>query len=274
MNPLSRRAFLLGGACAVASYLVYEVHTIKVVRYTVPVRNLPLPFHDFTILHLSDLHQKLFGKNQSRLLSLINRCRYDMVALTGDMVNRYNPDAKPALELINGLASKPLFFVHGNNEFDAECRNGYRIAPHLGNAGVTILDHRAVTLSRGDSRIRIAGAGHPPSGSGYLRKMLSGTADGAPAILLTHSPVIFPAAARVGIDLVLAGHTHGGQVRIPLIGTLWAPGMGIFPRWNYGEFHQGRTTLIVTGGLGESILPVRINIPPEIVLVTLVAYFE
>ena len=269
VNLLSRRTFLLGGGLALASYLGYEVNTVRLVRYTVPVRNLPPAFHGFTILHLSDLHQKEFGRNQARLLSRINRLQYDMVAITGDLVNQYRLDVGPALDLIAGLAPKPLFFVNGNNEWGAVSRHRYRIAEWLVSAGVAILNNRAVALPRGDGHLWIAGVDEPSSSKDRLAQVLSGATDGAPILLLAHYPTIFPRAAQAGVDLVLAGHTHGGQVRIPFVGALWAPGLGLVPRWDYGEFHEGKSTMIVNGGLGESIIPVRFAIPPEIALVTL-----
>ena len=269
MNLLSRRTFLLGGGFALATYLVYEVNCIKVVHYIVPVRNLPPTFNNFTILHLSDLHQKKFGGNQSRLLELINRQQFDMVAVTGDLLNQFRPDVEPGLTLLRGLAPKPVFFVNGNNEWGAVYRHRYWIMRRLGGAGVAILDNSVVPLPRNGNHIWIAGVDDPSSSKDRLDQALSGTADGAPVILLAHSPVIFLNAAQAGVDLVLVGHTHGGQVRIPGIGAVWAPGMKLFPQWDYGEFRKKSSTMIVNGGLGESLLPIRFGIPPEIVLVTL-----
>ena len=270
MNLLSRRTFLLGSGLAFVSYLVYEVNTIKVVRYRVPVWNLPAAFDGFTILHLSDLHQKEFGRNQARLLDLINRQQFDMVAVTGDLLNQFRPDVEPALKLLRGLAPKPMFFVNGNNEWGAVNRHRYGIMRRLGGAGVTILDNCAVPLPRGDRHLWIAGVDDPTNQKDRLDLALSGFTVGAPIILLAHSPEIFPSAVQAGVDLLLVGHTHGGQCRLPFAGAIWVPGLGLFPRWDYGEYHEGKSTMIVNGGLGESILPIRFAMPPEIALVTLV----
>ena len=274
MSRLSRRTFLLGGGFAFCAYLFHEVNTIKVVRYTVQVRNLPPAFNGFTILHLSDLHQKEFGTGQERLVALIRRQRFDMVAVTGDLLLTSKPDARPLYSLISGFAPTPVFFVNGNNEWGAFYRHQYSIMMLLGTAGVTILDNRAVQLARGDRHLWIAGVDDPATRKDLLPNALSGTGDGAPVILLAHSPSIFPTTVKAGVDLVLVGHTHGGQVRIPLVGALWVPDMGFFPGVDYGEYREGGTTMIVNGGLGESIIPVRFNMPPEIVLVTLVPMGE
>lgn len=102
-----------------------------------------------------------------------------------------------------------------------------------------------------------------------LKQALIGIDDDAPRILLSHSPNIFSEAVEQGIDLILVGHTHGGQVRIPLIGSLVVPGQGLFPKDDYGKFTTQRTTMIISGGLGESLLPIRLGIRPEIVLLKL-----
>ena len=274
MSRLSRRTFLLGGGLTLASYLVFEVNTIKVVRYTVQVRNLPPAFNGFTILHLSDLHQKEFGAGQERLLALIRRQRFDMVAVTGDLLDQFHPNLAPSLELFRNLPPVPLFFVNGNNEWGAVDRHRYRVKGRLGGAGVAVLGNSAVPLPAGEAISGLQGWTTPPAEKDRLDRALAGTGDGAPVILLAHSPVIFPQAARAGVNLVLAGHTHGGQVRLPFVGAIWVPGLGLFPRRDYGAFREGETTLIVSGGLGESIIPVRFNMPPEIVLVTLVPMGE
>lgn len=269
MNLLTRRTFLLGGGLSLASYLAYEVNAVRTVRYTVPVRNLPPPFHGFTILHLSDLHQKFFGRNQARLLSHIGRCRFDMVAMTGDLLNYSRPDAGPVLALIDGLTSKPQFSVNGNNECLAWYEHHFEIATRLGDAGVSLLKNSAVPLQRSGRHIWIAGVDDPVTGMDNLTGALSGVKDGAPVVLLAHSPDVFPRAVEAGVDLVLAGHTHGGQVRLPFVGALWGPDLEFLPRWDHGQFRQGETTLIVNSGLGESTLPLRVCNPPEIALVTL-----
>jgi uncharacterized protein len=269
VNILSRRTFLLGSGIAFASYLLYEVNALKVVHYTVSVRNLPPSFRNFTILHLSDLHQKRFGKSQSRLLATIKRHQYDIITLTGDLINRLRPQVEPTLELVAGLRPKPMFFVNGNNEWGAALRYGYRITTHLAAAGVTVLNNEAVPLRRNDRHIWIAGVDDSINGKANLPLTLSQTTDGAPIILLSHSSSPFMKSSKAGVDLLLTGHTHGGQIRIPFLGALWTPEAGLFPRWDYGLFREGDTTMIVNGGLGESIIPIRFNIPPEIILVTL-----
>lgn len=297
-------------------YLYYQTHSVVVKRYTVVVPDLPKEFEGFTILHISDLHSKYFGDKQRELLQLIAQEQFDMVALTGDLVNRHNPQMLPGLDLIKGLkarglpqddkaerkvenqrenavgekvrnevakagskkASKevpkevPIFFVPGNHERFT----GFQMRDALLAEGVQILNNSAFRLTRNGYHIWIVGVDDPYVGFARLDQAMApievaAEADTAPKILLAHAPKIFPEALAAKINLVLVGHTHGGQIRLPFIGALVAPGQGLFPKYDYGEFTEEGTAMLITGGLGESTLPIRINNRPEIVLVKLMS---
>lgn len=105
---MSRRAFIVGGI-ATLSYLYFDLHSIAVKRYTIAVSRLPSDFRGFTILHLTDLHNKEYGEGQRHLLELINRLHFDAVAITGDLVDKSSPNIEPAIALVKGLQSKPIF---------------------------------------------------------------------------------------------------------------------------------------------------------------------
>lgn len=250
---------------AIGWYLYLERYTIQVKRYVIHLKNLPRGFEGFTILQLSDLHSKQFGQNQENLIRVINQQKYDMVALTGDFINKFKPDFKPAIDLINQLSNVPIYFVPGNHEW----RTGFKAKEPLIASGVCILDNKAEKQIRNEQHIWIVGVDDPHLGKARLTAALEKADDSAPKILLAHSPNIYPEAIEKKIDLVLSGHTHGGQVRLPFIGAAIAPGQGLFPQWDYGLYKKGLTTMIISGGLGESDLPIRFNIKPEIVLVTL-----
>ncbi|EHL09130.1 Ser/Thr phosphatase family protein [Desulfitobacterium hafniense DP7] len=263
---ISRRTFIIGGI-GLLSYLYFNVHSLAVKHYTVAINGLPQEFEGFTILHLTDLHAKKYGDRQDKLIRLINRQNFDMVAMTGDFIDKDNPDLEPTLELIQGLAAKPIFFVPGNHEW----RYDFSIKSSLEEHGVKILDNKNAELARGDARLWIAGVDDPYLHRDKLEEALHGIADAQPKLLLAHAPNIFKPAAESGVELVLVGHTHGGQVRLPLIGAIVAPGQGLFPQYDYGHFTAGSTNMIVNGGLGESTLPLRFCSRPEIVLVKLVS---
>ncbi|MEL1135777.1 metallophosphoesterase [Desulfitobacterium sp. THU1] len=262
---ISRRTFIIGGV-GFLSYLYFALHSITVKHYTIAVSNLPKEFEGFTILHLTDLHSKEYGDKQDKLLDLINRQSFDMVAMTGDFIDKSNPDVEPTLSLVKGLSSKPIFFVPGNHEWSHK----FKIKSVLETHGVEILENKGLKYSKGNSHIWIVGVDDPYLRRDRLDQALDGITDSQPRVLLAHAPNIFMPAAKSSIELVLVGHTHGGQVRLPMVGAVVAPGQGLFPKYDYGQFTSGSTNMIINCGLGESVLPIRFYSRPEIVLVKLV----
>lgn len=265
---LSRRRFILGGIGVLAlAYLRFEYKAIAVKNYTVPIKNLPAEFAGFTILHLTDLHTKEYGFEQEDLIRLIKGRHYDLIALTGDFIDKRNPDFEPVIPLLKGIADKPAFFVPGNHEWGS----GFHIKDRLESLGVKVLDNKSSKIVLGSSHIWLVGVDDPYLGRAKLAQALENIPENAVKILLAHAPNIFPRALESGIDLTLAGHTHGGQVRLPLLGAIVVPGQGLFPKYDYGLFQEGGKSMIINGGLGESLLPVRFCNRPEIVLIKLEA---
>lgn len=246
-------------------YLHGQLYSLTVNRYTVPVTGLPYQFEGFTLLHLSDLHNKEFGEQQKQLLAVINKQDFDMVVITGDLINRKRPYTKPVLDLLAGI-HKPVFFVPGNHEWETAAS----VREEVLSSPAVLLQNRAEKVVRGNGHIWIAGVDDQNSKRDRLQQALK-TIDDAPVVLLAHQPGIFKRAANTGVDLVLSGHTHGGQVRLPFIGALYAPDQGWFPLYEEGLYISGSSSMIINSGLGESLLPLRFNNPPEIVLVTLTA---
>jgi len=249
-----------------ATYVYYELNAVFIRTYTVLIRGLPKALEDFTILHISDLHAKEFGREQSRLVKIIKEHQFDMIALTGDLIDHKKPDARPAVNLMRELKDKPAFFVTGNHERWVKTN----LVEALVAEGVVHLQNQAVKLEQGKEDIWVVGV-EAPHAAGHVGKALLPIDDPAPKILLAHSPNIFNSAARHDIDLVLVGHTHGGQVRIPGLRALYAPGQGLWPKYDHGLFSLGKTTMVVSAGLGESSFSIRVAMRPEIVLVKLVS---
>ena len=271
MAAMTRRMFLMGGI-SVFPYLYLERFSVAVRRYLVPIVALPAAFEGFTILQLSDLHDKEFGSDGSELLALLNRERFDLVALTGDLVVGSRPRLTPVLALIAGLRSvsaSPVYSVCGNHEWRLERAPEFN--GRLREAGAHVLDNASVAIERGGERLWLIGVDDPVTRRDRLEQALGATDHRSPRLLLAHSPHPYRQAVACGLDLMLAGHTHGGQVRLPFLGAPFVPSMGLFPRLDYGRYQAGPTTLIVSAGLGESTLPVRFNIRPEVSLITLTA---
>jgi uncharacterized protein len=269
MSAMTRRMFLMGGV-SLFPYLYLERLSLAVRRYQVEIHALPPAFEGFTILHLSDLHDKEFGSAGEDLINVLKKESFDVVALTGDLVTGETPRLTPALELLAGLRSNwgcPVFTVLGNHDW--RLGRGREFQARLAEAGAQVLSNSATVLERGQDRIWIAGVDDPVTARDRLGLALQGTESRFPRLLLAHSPQLYPQAVENRLDLLLVGHTHGGQIRLPILGAPFVPGMGFFPRWDYGLYQSGATTMIVSGGLGESGLPLRFNIRPELALVTL-----
>jgi uncharacterized protein len=269
MTAMTRRVFLLGGV-ATFPYLYLERISVAVRRYRVQIANLPPSFAGFTILHISDLHEREYGPNQQELLGLIGRERFDAVAITGDMVRGNHPILTQALDVVTGMKKiapeRPIYFVSGNHDWRLE--RGKEFEGMMQDAGVRVLSNRSEPLERGQDRIWMVGVDDPVTGRDRLSLALAHAEQRAPKLLLSHSPHPFKKAVAKGVDLMMCGHTHGGQVRLPLLGASYVPEMGFFPRYDYGLYRLGNSTLIVSGGLGESGVSIRFNIRPEVSLIT------
>lgn len=258
------------GGLSLFPYLYVERLAVAVRKYRVQIRDLPHSFEGFTILHMSDLHEKEYGERNADLIGLIGRQKFDAVAITGDLVRGGHPSLAPALDVIGGIgniANRPIFSVSGNHDWRLE--RGAEFNETLRKAGVVVLRNSSAWLERGGDRLWVLGVDDPVTRRDRLDLALQGVDTRTPRLLLSHSPHPFREAAGRGIDLMLSGHTHGGQFRVPLLGATFIPEMGFFPRYDYGLFRQGGSTLIVSGGLGESGVSIRFNIRPEFALVTL-----
>ncbi|MCG8401214.1 MAG: metallophosphoesterase [Firmicutes bacterium] len=255
----------MGVAIAVLFYSVWTTNFLVVQKYNVSVKDLPPAFEGFTILHLSDLHSKEFGVGQEKLLNLINGQDFDLVAITGDLVDKRNPDCEPGLRLVERLSHKPVYFVPGNHDW----WTGFEYRHQLEESGARILQNQAEKFIWKGNHLWVIGVDDPYLGRDNLKQALMEVDDTSPKILLAHAPNIYDSAIESEIDLVMVGHTHGGQVRLPVLGAIIAPGQGLFPKFDYGLFSSGHTAMIINGGLGESGLPIRFNLKPEIVIITL-----
>lgn len=239
------------------------------------------------ILQLSDLHGKRFGIGSWRLMRRFRRLEYDIVAVTNDSITGVvlRHGARTAASLIARLADRhPVFFVAGNHE--ATSPQFPALEGRLRDAGVPVMRRDATSVRVGDRLFTVLRLDDPrffspndrwkqhraAAFSSYTRELatLTQSPDNLrPLILLAHRPELLDAYARAGVDLVLTGHVHGGQIRIPGGGGLLAPDQRFFPRFDTGVYRRGRTRMVVSRGLGPSIVPLRVFNPPELVFVEL-----
>ncbi len=265
-----RRGVSLGtGLALLILFCWWQNNGLTVGRYEYRAPAVSKDLDGYTIVHLSDLHSQRFGAGQSGLLKLAEGLEPDLILLTGDLVDRNRTRLTPALELAEGAAKlAPVFYVTGNHEWSISNREREELLDGLSRAGAVLLDDRWTVLDVGESRLVLAGLSDQS-----LRNSTAGTLmEGVPeelTILLAHEPQFFTWYASAGADLVFSGHAHGGQIRLPLVGGLYAPGQGFLPRLTQGLYEVGDTAMVVSRGLGNSTFPLRVFNRPEVAVLTL-----
>lgn len=265
---------LLAVFCAVT---VWSNVTVGTTRYAIVSDRLPLAFEGYKIAQISDLHNAEFGQDDSELIHILEKENPDIIVITGDLVDSNHTDPDAAMRFVQGAVKiAPCYFVTGNHE--AWLGSLYEeLEKQLLGAGVTVLHDDVISLSKDGESIQLIGLDDPDfrgESSSDQEDLLEETLRGMNLnpgfkLLLSHRPELFPAYAASGIDLVLSGHAHGGQFRIPILGGIIAPNQGLFPKYDAGEYQESGTTMIVSRGIGNSVIPVRINNRPEVVIVEL-----
>ncbi len=245
--------------------------------YTINSRGLPDAFDGYRIAQVSDLHNSEFGDGNQRLLDMLREAEPDMIAITGDLIDSRKTNIAVALAFAEeAVRIAPCYYVSGNHE--ARVPEYRELKAGLEAAGVTVLDDARVEIEISGKSITIIGVNDPSFLADYLtsdaavmdRKLSElSSEDASFTILLSHRPELFDTYAAHDMDLVLTGHAHGGQFRLPLIGGLIAPNQGLFPKYDDGLHSEGNTNMIVSRGLGNSIIPFRFNNRPEVVLIEL-----
>lgn len=276
---MKRRVFVLIIAAvlvlALLIWLLWANSSPAATQVTVASDALPEAFEGFKIAHVSDLHNAVFGRKNEKLLSLIRAAKPDIIAITGDLIDSRHTDIDSALAFVEAAAEiAPVYYVTGNHESRLDFDT---IEPRLIAAGARVLRNEAEDIGRGGERIRLAGIDDPSfirtGGTAEERAAAEleqlGDGGGTFTVLLAHRPELVEVYAEYGAGLVLSGHAHGGQVRLPLLGGLYAPGQGLLPEYDSGLYSLGETQMVVSRGLGNSVAPLRVNNRPELVVVTL-----
>ena len=257
-------------------WVLYDNVSIQTTLYEIQITEEYADLDDFTIVQISDLHNARFGKEQTRLLAAVAEQEPDLIAITGDLVDSSHTDMDVAMEFIEqAVEIAPVYYVTGNHEgWIGGTYNELEV--RLEAAGVFVLNDTMYSGQYEGLALNIAGLKDPnmPGNNIVLAKQtlpaLLEDVEGY-TILLSHRPELFDTYVNSNANLVLAGHYHGGQFRIPFIGGVIAPGAGLFPDYTEGTFMEGNTTMVVSRGLGNSVIPVRINNRPEVVVVKLQA---
>ena len=273
MKKTTAAALVAAGAAAVAAasvpYFVKQSTDLTASHYVFRSPKVRGALEGFRITQISDLHNKEFGKDNCRLLALTEAQLPDLLVITGDLTDSYHPDLDKALDTAERLAKlAPCYYVTGNHEHRMSREKQESFYQGLEDRGVRLLRNEAVTLGLGQS-FRLLGVDCNLARTDILRDLMAGRPESELNILLSHKPHYAKYYEKAGVDLVLAGHAHGGPWRLPGVGGLYAPGQGPFPKYTAGMYRLGKTVMCVSRGLGNSSFPLRVENKPELVTVIL-----
>ena len=265
-----RRLLLLGAAALLAVLILPGLDTRLAVRtYQVESGKLTAPVR---LALITDFHSCDYGEGQSELMDAVRSAQPDLVLLGGDILDDGLPPDH-ALELAGLLSEEfPCYYVSGNHEHRSGRTEEYK--EFLRSLGVTVLEGERITVTAGEQALDLCGVDDPSVAEGLWPAQLAACADGDTGrytILLAHRPERVDAYRAYSFDLILAGHAHGGQWRIPgLINGLVAPNQGVFPQYAGGQYDLGTSTMVVSRGLArESTRIPRLYNRPELVVVDL-----
>lgn len=267
-------------------------HNIELTGYKYKSDKIPEEFDGFRIIHLSDMHNCVYGNEADDLIKKVKQNKPDIIVITGDSFDSRRRQYFDSLDIIKKLALIcPVYFVTGNHEeLSPDLKEIF--LDEIRKSGVNILDGETVEIKKSDTSIYLSGVSDYTSSAnekGLLKKAfdkeltcedledmkkafvdkmenLSAYKPDGFNILLSHRPEMNEIYSANNFDLVFCGHAHGGQFRIPPIGAIYSPGQGFFPKYSEGLHLFGNTTMIVSRGLGNSSFPIRINNRPQIVI--------
>jgi len=264
---------VLTGIVLLAVFCRWQNNGIVVTHIVYTGRNVPRAFNGFRILHISDLHNKCFGDGQKRIVEYISDAKPDIIAVTGDIMDKRRGGTAAAIKLAS-LAARiaPTYYVPGNHEKAAGVFE--KLSARLKSCGVFVLGNDSAEIFRNNAKISLIGVKDREFfwDDWLYEHKLNALAHQHPndfRLLLSHRPEKMDLYAQIGFDLVLTGHAHGGQFRLPLIGGLYAPHQGVFPKYTSGLHKKGSTSMVVSRGLGNSAFPLRLFNRPELVVITL-----
>lgn len=278
--PITRRSFLTGAAALAAGLAVYsgEVarHEIDTTHHTIAVRNLPTAFHGLRIAQLSDIHLDEYTEPYflEQIVKRVNALAPDLVLLTGDFVTRgaltfvaANHAANRCAEILQTLHCPEMYAILGNHDVTV---GAALVTGALEQHGIPVLRNSFLVLSQGGDHLTVAGTADPGTDVADLNTSIPAHPQG-PVLLMVHAPdfadIVVAHPRGPLVDLMLSGHSHGGQIRLPILGPLVLPPLGRI--YTEGPYQLGRMQLYVNRGIGTVGLPFRLNCPPEISTFTL-----
>jgi predicted MPP superfamily phosphohydrolase len=274
-----KKFFIIIGAIILALFVtlviwgVYCDNTIAITNYSV---NNTKNDAKLKFVVITDLHNKEYGEKNADLAELVKEQNPDFIAVCGDMVNRSDPDTTKMKDVLEKLADiAPTYCCLGNHERDNAAEFGTDFKSEIDSTGAVLLDDEYIKFTKNGKSVLIGGMSDYPYYEFYTpeddvpsRTLWEEFAEKAKdnfTILLHHQPeYIAEDAKKTDIDLIVCGHTHGGQIQLPFIGGVIAPNQGLFPKYDKGEFDLDGTKMIVCAGLSNHVFIPRINNQVEI----------
>ena len=240
-------------------YIKYNVNTLEVTKYVVENKKVPKEFDGYNIVQISDLHSKLFGENNKKLIQKIKSLNPDIVVVTGDLIDGENNNYNVALDFMKEISKLyRVYYIIGNHEQKSlikKYKDEYKdYFNKLHQIDFVNLDNNKVEIVKGDSNINLYGLTVPYScykylfddkeittiDSKFLEQKLGDLNKNEFNILLAHTPFYFDEYEKWGADLTLCGHVHGGIVRLPIVGGLLSPDRKFFPKYDLGEYTKNK----------------------------------
>lgn len=253
--------------------------SFKVTKYKISSYEIPNAFNGFKIAQISDLHASVYGKDQEKIMKKLEEEKVDIVVFTGDLISRKSSNLEKFAQSLGELIKKyPSYYIPGNHELmrkgDKEYENFLAL---LEKEGMIMLGNKTFPLYRRGASIQLSGLdeglsfykvkaskNHIP-----VESLVTAPDKDVFSILLAHNPLYFDSYIKWGADLILAGHVHGGAIRLPLIGGILSPEVGLFPKYDKGLYTSGRQNMIVSVGMGDSFPGFRLFNQKELVIVEL-----
>lgn len=243
-------------------WLIWGNVTVGLTTYTVIEDNLPPAFDGYRIAHVSDLHNSWLWE---QAIDQLRKSAPDIICITGDLVDSRRLNVELSLQFAaEAMMIAPCYYITGNHEESLPEEQFNQLMEGLTDCGVVVLSDSEILLERAGEIISLCG--HDCGVTDYVGYISSH--DGY-RILLSHQPEDMMNYAAAEYDLVLSGHAHGGQARLPFVGGLYAPGQGFLPEYDSGVYSEGQTDMVVSRGIGNSGFPIRFNNRPEVIVIVL-----
>lgn len=260
-------------ALLAAGFLLWGNCSLQTTETALISPALPPAFDGLRIVELADLHGRVFGRGSRRLLAAVRRAEPDLICIDGDLFDEHT-DLAMLPPLLRGLcAIAPVYYVTGNHEWRVPGLRG--ILAQMRACGVTVLQDDWRVLRRGEDALVLAGTDDPcgpaerKTPAELIADIRAEAGEAAFLLLLTHRNDQLPQWSALGVQAVLAGHCHGGVVRLPFVGGLFGTDRRLFPAWDAGLYRQGETALYVSRGLGYTNVHFRLFNRPEVAVIVL-----